>query len=232
MCGLLIWDQAVPVPQQRSQSVHRLLRPEGGMQQADRVEILQPLAIQDIGLSAGYILHVPGVDQADRKAPILQDLKQRNPEYACRFHRNSADPARLQPVGERDKIGGERFKAADRFGVPVRRHGDVDFRCPDIDSRRVWFDQRRRHPPLCAFSPCFLPSTPWAVSPGRERRAVSQTGSSARCASANVTTDKTTQPGTTLDNGLRSASQNAGLLADGTGPSYGTADRAQFLGPS
>ena len=42
-----------------------------------------------------------------------------------------------------------------------------------------------------------------SIDPRHPRRAVSQTGSSARRPSGNVTTDKTTQPGTALDNGLQ-----------------------------
>ena len=49
--------------------------------------------------------------------------------------------------------------------------------------------------------------------------------SSARRPSANVTTDKTTEPGTTLDTGLQQRQSNSGLLADGWSAAHGTAGR-------
>ena len=50
--------------EQRAQSADDLRRPKRGSQQADRVQILQPLAVGDIRLPARYVLHVTRVDEA------------------------------------------------------------------------------------------------------------------------------------------------------------------------
>ena len=43
------------------------------------MQILQPLAIAHIGLAAGNVLDVFGVDQADADPGLFQDLMRRDP---------------------------------------------------------------------------------------------------------------------------------------------------------
>jgi hypothetical protein len=38
------------------------------------VEILQPLAVGHVGFSAGHVLHMPGIDQADFDAGVFEQL--------------------------------------------------------------------------------------------------------------------------------------------------------------
>src|SRR2546427_12377447 len=51
-------------------------------QKTHRVEILQPLTIAHVGLTARHILYVASVHQTHSETVILQNLKQRNPEHS------------------------------------------------------------------------------------------------------------------------------------------------------
>jgi hypothetical protein len=46
------------------------------------MQLLQPLAVQNVALSAGNILDMTGVDQSDFKAMTFKDFKDRNPVNA------------------------------------------------------------------------------------------------------------------------------------------------------
>jgi hypothetical protein len=46
------------------------------------MQLLQPLAIKDVALSAGNILDMTGVDQSDFKTMALKEFKDRNPVNA------------------------------------------------------------------------------------------------------------------------------------------------------
>jgi hypothetical protein len=69
----------------------------GGAEKPDGMEVLQPLAISDVGLAARHVLDMTGVDQANAKATVFQDLKERNPENPHRFHNDAFDAALLEP---------------------------------------------------------------------------------------------------------------------------------------
>ena len=51
---------------------------EGASEQPHRVEVLQPLAVRHIPLAPRDVLHMAGIDQADLKFPLFQDLEQGN----------------------------------------------------------------------------------------------------------------------------------------------------------
>jgi hypothetical protein len=65
------------------------------------VEVLEPLAIGDIGLPARYVLYVLCVDQIDFESARFQDLIDRNPVDTGRLHRHRTNPALHKPVGQR-----------------------------------------------------------------------------------------------------------------------------------
>ena len=52
------------------------------------VEFQQPLALLDIGLSAGEVLGVPRIHQIDLQPPRLEDLIHGNPIDTGRLHRD------------------------------------------------------------------------------------------------------------------------------------------------
>ena len=59
--GLLY--QVLPMPQITPQHAHLGSRPERTRQQSVAVQLLQPLAVANIGLASGNVLDVPGIDQ-------------------------------------------------------------------------------------------------------------------------------------------------------------------------
>ena len=71
------------------------------------MEVLQPLAIGDVGLAARHVLDMTGVDQAHPEAAVFQDLKERNPENARGLHRHAFDAALLEPIGQLLEFLGE-----------------------------------------------------------------------------------------------------------------------------
>ncbi len=71
--------QALAVAHERAHRADRGGRPEGCVEQAHAVQVLQPLAVLHIALASGHVLDVAGVDEADLKAVVLQDLEERDP---------------------------------------------------------------------------------------------------------------------------------------------------------
>ena len=86
-------DQGVAVPEEGADGADRLRRAEGGPQQADGMEVLEPLAVLDVGLPARDVLDMPGVDQADLDPPGLEDLVERDPVHAGGLHGDGGDAA-------------------------------------------------------------------------------------------------------------------------------------------
>ena len=64
------------------------------------MEILDPLAVGHIALSPGHVLHVLCVDEKYLNASSFQNLIERYPVHAGRFHRNCGHSTLLQPVSE------------------------------------------------------------------------------------------------------------------------------------
>jgi hypothetical protein len=56
--------------------------PEATTKQTDAVQLLDPLAVQDVGLAPRDVLDVPGVDEHDLEAAILENLEDRDPVQA------------------------------------------------------------------------------------------------------------------------------------------------------
>lgn len=100
-------DQTATVSPKRPHGADESRRSETGTEQADRVEVLKPLAIGDIGLPPRYVLHVLCVDQIDFQASRFQDLGKGNPINAGRLHRHGMNAAVHEPVGQRMQIASE-----------------------------------------------------------------------------------------------------------------------------
>lgn len=62
--------------QQRTHGADVLFWPERRFQQPDRMQILEPLTIRNVGLTTRNVTHMLGVDQTDLKPARLQNLKQ------------------------------------------------------------------------------------------------------------------------------------------------------------
>jgi hypothetical protein len=64
------------------------------------VELLNPLAVQDVGLLTGDVLELAGIDQVDLEAAFFQQLVDRNPVDAGGFHGHHVYLAGGQPGGQ------------------------------------------------------------------------------------------------------------------------------------
>jgi hypothetical protein len=74
---------------------------EAGSQEPEGVELLEPLAVDDVSLATRYAFDVTCVDEQDFEATLLEDLEERNPIHAGRLHGDGLDAADVEPVGER-----------------------------------------------------------------------------------------------------------------------------------
>ena len=146
----------VPLPEVAAQHHHLVLGPKRRRQQAVGVQPLNPLAIEHVGLgSARGVLRLPWIDQINLEAAPLEQLEQRNPVNAGRFHSHAGDAALLQPVGQQLQVRGAGAELAHvwrqlrsaassrvrglgrrhvigRHGHPVHRRVHVDTRCMRI----------------------------------------------------------------------------------------------------
>src|SRR5215216_3425140 len=77
------------------------------------MEPLQPLRIADIGLAPRHVLGIARVDKKHGKSPGIEELEDRNPVDAGRFHDDSLDAAFSKPVDQPMQIGREGTEAAD-----------------------------------------------------------------------------------------------------------------------
>jgi hypothetical protein len=103
----------LPLPQITTQHHHLGGRPERRRQQTIAVQPLQPLTIMDVGLGpARHMPRLPWINQEHLEAAGLQQLKQRNPVDARRFHSDGLDPALLQPIGQANQVRRAGAKAA------------------------------------------------------------------------------------------------------------------------
>lgn len=90
--------EAIAVAHQRAHSADRRRWAKRRVEQSNRVKILQPLAVQYVGLTTGDVLGMAGVYQAYLQSAVLEDLIQRHPVDPSRFHRDCLDPTGDQPA--------------------------------------------------------------------------------------------------------------------------------------
>jgi len=101
------------------------------------MQVLDPLAIGDIGLASRHIPYMLCVDEEHFEPACFQDLEQRDPVDTCRFHCHSPYSAGLQPLGEGVKIASERFERSNRFSRTVRGNGNEHLFSANINTGRV-----------------------------------------------------------------------------------------------
>ena len=136
---------------QRTQRAHRIGRTKRPLKQAVGHELLQPLAVQHVGLAARDVLDVARVDQQHGEAARLQQFKQRNPVHARGFHGDRVDAASHEPVGQGIEVDREAGKLTYRFIVPVGRHGDIVGGAADVDAGGVGVGDRQGGSGLARF---------------------------------------------------------------------------------
>ena len=127
--------QALAVAHERAYRKDRGGWPEGGVEQAHAVQVLQPLAVLHITLAAGHVLDVAGVEEADHEAAVLQDLEKRDPIDTGGLHCHGGDGTGFEPVGQGLEILGERAEVAHwMFWVTILGHCRVMDSGPKIDT--------------------------------------------------------------------------------------------------
>ena len=132
-----VLNQRLAMPQVGPQRDDPRRRPKAPAHQPDDMQIAEPLAIRHITLAAGDVLDVTRVDQQHLKPTRLENLIQRNPVDARRFHGHTANPTRGQPVRQTVQIVGERDERPHALRIPVRWDRHEMFRRPAVDSRGI-----------------------------------------------------------------------------------------------
>jgi hypothetical protein len=142
-------DQHLPLTQIATQHHDLILRPERGGQQAIAVQPLNPLTVQDIGFGPTADLPgLPRIDQEHLEAATLEQLKERDPVDAGRFHGHGRDAAGSEPVGEGFEVGGTGTEPPDvgrqvgrmisgRRGRGLGRHGHPMLGGMDVNAGRM-----------------------------------------------------------------------------------------------
>lgn len=120
--------------------------PEAGSQEPVLVQAPEPLGVAHIRLPAGDALGVPGVDEHDLEAALLEDFEGGEPIDARGLHRDGPHPAALEPVREAVQVAREGAEGAHRLGVAVRRDRRHVHRRADVDRRRIRVDGRQAPP--------------------------------------------------------------------------------------
>ena len=73
MCGAVAQEH-IPLAGDGAEAADLFSRTERGGEQSVAVQLLEPLAIEDISLFAGDVFDIPGIDQADLDAEMLEDV--------------------------------------------------------------------------------------------------------------------------------------------------------------
>src|SRR3990172_8555907 len=104
------------------------------------MELLEPLAVDEIALAARDAPHMASVHEDPLEAPLLEDLVERDPVDAGGLHGDRLDSAGGEPVGELMQVGGEGAEASHGLRIAVGGDGDpvhlrshVDARCVRVD---------------------------------------------------------------------------------------------------
>lgn len=132
-----ITGEVGPVAQQRTHGADMFGWTEAGAQQADGVEILNPLTVAEVGLAAGQVFAMAGVNQKNFESGGFEDLKERNPIDAGGLHGDGLNATSFEPVTQLKQIVGESGKGSNRVGVGVARDGHLNLRGADVDAGSV-----------------------------------------------------------------------------------------------
>ena len=95
-------EQGMAVTQIRPERDDLRPRPKTRPEEADAVQVTDPLAVGDIGLPARHILEMARIDEEHLEAAGLQDLVDRNPVHPGGFHGHTGHATGRQPIGEPD----------------------------------------------------------------------------------------------------------------------------------
>ena len=140
-------DQRLPLSHEAPQDADRVLRPEGAAEQPEGVQLLDPLAIQDVALASRHVLQPAGLDQLHLETPPFQQLEQGDPIDPGGLHGDRRHAALRQPVGDGLQVRGEGAEGPYGLRVASLRNTDEMHGGPNVDACGVEVDllQLGRH---------------------------------------------------------------------------------------
>ena len=110
--------------------------PEAAAQQADTVQLAQPLTVFDVA----HVFDVAGVDEEHLNAARFEDVVDRNPVDPGGLHRDAGDATGDEPIGEALEVGGEGPEALHRRGVPIGRDRHIVLAGAAVDAGDINLD--------------------------------------------------------------------------------------------
>jgi hypothetical protein len=147
--ALALGDLRLAIPGQLTQVADRLGRHEVRPQQPRFGQLAQPCRVAHVGLAAGDLLDVAGVDEHQLEV-VFEDVPHRLPIHPGGLHHDLADLVRSQPVAERQESSDRR---SERGQVPLAAavggrdaHARGHARLVDIERRDALNDHVHSHP--------------------------------------------------------------------------------------
>ena len=86
------------------------------------MQLLQPLAVQHVGLATRHVLDASGVHQHHLEVPLFQHPEQGYPVHAGGLHDHGLHTALRQPIGQTIQVRREGLKLLHRLLRPVGRN--------------------------------------------------------------------------------------------------------------
>ncbi len=133
----LALKQHLALARQGTQGAHRVVGAERTPEQSIAHELLQPLAVEYVGLAPRDVLVMPGIDQQHLETTPVQEFIQGNPVHTGGCHGDGVYAAGVEPVGQGVQVGGEALELAYRFVVSIRRHRHEVAGRADVDASGV-----------------------------------------------------------------------------------------------
>ena len=150
-------DEVRPMSPIGPEHAYLIVGPKGTREKPIGVETLEPLAVGDIALSSGHVLHMTGVHELYLEPVLFEDLVRGNPVDPCRLHGNRGDATSFKPPRHGMEVGREAAKRSYWVLVPIRRHCNPMLFRADVDACGIIVDDRKRTA-LLGYTPfVFLP---------------------------------------------------------------------------
>ena len=115
-------DEHPPLTYEGTQGQHRRIRPERSVEQAVRVQALNPLAVHHVCLLLVPPSDASRIDQLRRQPARFQNFHQRDPIHTGSLDGHRLDATRHQPVRHRIEVFGKRPEDAYWLLVTIFRH--------------------------------------------------------------------------------------------------------------
>ncbi len=137
-------DQLGAIARQRAERADVGIGTKRPVEQAARVQLLEPVGIVPIGLPPGNRLAMAGIDQLRDNARRFKQVRDRDPKDTGRFHCHRVDATCQQPGNQGVQIGRKGQKHANRLRVAIGGHSNDHCFTPDIESGCIGMDTGAR----------------------------------------------------------------------------------------